>query len=77
MISPAIYHYLVFQIILPEGSKHNVFLFCNDFVCVFMFLSGRVARMGRGEVYTGFRWGNLGERDHLEDSGIDGKIILR
>jgi hypothetical protein len=33
--------------------------------------------MGRGEVYTGFRWGNLRERDHLGDSGIDGKIILR
>ena len=32
---------------------------------------------GRGEVYTGFWWGNLGERDHLEDPGIDGRIILR
>jgi hypothetical protein len=38
-----------------------------------------VARMGerRGEVYTGFWWGNLRERDHLEDPGIDGRIILR
>jgi hypothetical protein len=26
---------------------------------------------GRGEVYTG----NLRERDHLEDPGIDGNII--
>ena len=25
----------------------------------------------------GFGWGNLGERDHLEDPGIDGRIILR
>jgi len=33
--------------------------------------------MGRGEVYTGFRWGNLRERDHLEDSGVDSRIILR
>jgi hypothetical protein len=31
---------------------------------------------GRGEVYTGFGWGNLGERDHLEYQGIDGRIIL-
>jgi len=33
--------------------------------------------MGRIEVCTGFRWGNLRERDHLEDPGIDGRIILR
>ena len=29
------------------------------------------------EVYTRFWWGNLRERDHLEDPGVDGKIILR
>jgi len=33
--------------------------------------------MGRGEVYTGFWWRSLGERDHLEDLGVDGRIILR
>jgi hypothetical protein len=27
--------------------------------------------------YSGFWWGNLRERDHLEDPGIDGRIILR
>jgi hypothetical protein len=32
---------------------------------------------GRGEVYTEFWWGNLGERDHLEDPGVDGIITLR
>jgi len=31
----------------------------------------------RGEAYTGFWWGNLRERDHLQDPGIDGRIILR
>jgi hypothetical protein len=28
-------------------------------------------------VYTGFRWGNLRERNNFEDSGIDGRKILR
>jgi hypothetical protein len=32
--------------------------------------------MGRGEAYTGFWWGNLNERDHLGDPGVDGRIIL-
>ena len=36
-----------------------------------------VACRGRGEAYTGFWWGNLGERDHLGDQGIDGRIILK
>ena len=28
-------------------------------------------------MYTGFRWGNLRERDHLGDPGVDGRKILR
>jgi hypothetical protein len=32
---------------------------------------------GRVEVYKGFWWGNLRETDHMEDPGIDGRIILR
>jgi len=27
-------------------------------------------------VYTGFWWENLKERDHLEDPGVDERIIL-
>jgi hypothetical protein len=38
---------------------------------------GRVARMRRGEAYIRFGWGNLRERNHLEDPGVDGRIILR
>jgi len=30
----------------------------------------------RCEVYTGFWWGNLRERDYMEDPGIDGRILL-
>jgi hypothetical protein len=32
---------------------------------------------GRGEVLTGFWWGNLRERDHLEDEGVDGRMVLK
>ena len=31
---------------------------------------------GRDEVYTEFWWDNLRERDHFEDPGIDGSLIL-
>jgi len=29
---------------------------------------------GRGEAYTGFWRGNLRERDHLGNPGVDGRI---
>ena len=38
---------------------------------------GHVARMGVGKAYSGFWWGNMRERDHLADPGIDGRIILK
>jgi hypothetical protein len=28
-------------------------------------------------MYTGFWYGNLGKRDHLEETGVDGGIILK
>jgi hypothetical protein len=33
--------------------------------------------MGKGEAYTGFWWGNVRVRDHLGETGVDGRIILR
>jgi hypothetical protein len=38
--------------------------------------AGHVAHMGRVKVYTRYWWGNPRERDHLEDPGVDGRIIL-
>jgi hypothetical protein len=33
--------------------------------------------MGRRELYTGFWWVNLRERDQLETPDLDGRIILK
>ena len=38
--------------------------------------AGHVA-WGRIQVYTGFSWGNLRERDHLDGPGVDRRITLR
>jgi hypothetical protein len=32
---------------------------------------------GTEEVHTEFWWGNPKERDHLEDLGVDGRMILK
>jgi hypothetical protein len=50
-----------------------------------MIKSGRlrwvrhVTRLGnrKGEVRTGFWWGNLKKGDYLKDTGVDGRIILK
>ena len=31
---------------------------------------------GLGELHTGFWWGDLRDRDHLEDVGLDGRVIF-
>jgi len=28
-------------------------------------------------MHTGFWWGDVRERDHLKDQGVDGRIILK
>jgi hypothetical protein len=39
--------------------------------------AGHVARMGRGEVFTGFWLGGPKGRDHCKDLGVGGRITLR
>ena len=39
--------------------------------------AGYVARVGREDAYTGFWLGNLRERNHLENTAVDERIILR
>ena len=40
-------------------------------------MGGECSAYGGGEVNTGFWWGHLRERDHLGDTGLDWRIILR
>ena len=41
-------------------------------------MSGACSTYGGEErCVQGFGWGNLKERDHLGDPGVDGRIILR
>jgi hypothetical protein len=40
-------------------------------------MGGACATYGRREVLTGFWWGDLRERRHLEHRNVDGMIILK
>jgi len=39
-------------------------------------LGGRMACAGRTEVRAGFWWVNLNQRDHLEELGLEGRMII-
>jgi hypothetical protein len=39
--------------------------------------AGHVALLWDGRACRGFWWRNLGERDHLGDPGVGGRIILK
>jgi hypothetical protein len=38
--------------------------------------TGHVANMGGRETHTRFWWGNLKERQHMEDIDIDGRTVI-
>jgi hypothetical protein len=40
-------------------------------------MRGFVTRMAKKEMYKKISWGNLKERDHLEDVDIEKRIILK
>jgi hypothetical protein len=56
--------YIVYEVNQRKTSKNELSRTCS--------MHG-----GRGAVYAGFWWGNLWGRDHLEDPGVDGRIIIR
>jgi hypothetical protein len=62
---------------LNNEEINNVFSF-NVFWVIKWRMSwlGQVAHIGSGDLYTGFWWGNLRVRDHLEDSNVDERLIL-
>jgi hypothetical protein len=79
-------YHLKFDAVTGEWRRlHNKELYAMYFspniICVIkskrLRWAGHVARMGRGEMHTGLQWGNLREGDHLEDPGVDGRIILK
>jgi hypothetical protein len=40
-------------------------------------MGGACSTYGEREVHTGYWWGDLREGDHMRDSGVDGRIILK
>ena len=60
-------------------SLHSVFLaqYCSGDNIEKNEMGGAFNMYGwRGELYTGFWWRNLRDRNHLGDTGLDGRIIL-
>jgi hypothetical protein len=54
-----------------------IYTYIYIYIYIYIYGQGMWRVWGRGEVCTGFWWGNLRERDHWGDLDADGRIILR
>jgi hypothetical protein len=64
---------------LHNDELHNLYSSPNIVRVIksrMMRWAGHMARMGEGEVFTGFWLGDLKVRDHWEDLGVGGQITL-
>ena len=64
---------------LHDKELHDLYFSPNIFRVIKlrrMRCAWHVAGMGRGDVHTGFRCGNLRERDDLEDPSVDGRLMF-
>jgi hypothetical protein len=62
----------------PHSEELNDLYSSSNIVKVIksrMRWAGHVERLGRREACVGFWWGNLRERNHLGDPGVDGRIL--
>ena len=58
----------------------NMAVFCsflNSYFPGMLLYFYYLARMGAEEANTGFSWGDLREEEHLQDLGVDGRMILK
>jgi len=75
------FNYIHYVFLKSKGWKTDRRQNCimmNFTVCILhrMRWAGHVARIERGEVFTGFWLGGQKVRDHWEDLGLDGRITL-
>jgi hypothetical protein len=76
---------LIYTSSYPKRFYASYFYFCSLQTVIALISFGSLACFEplllwhiweKGEVHTWFRWGDLRERDHFQDLGVDGRLIL-